>query len=86
MDCFLISHCIWEKPDQIDIVKEIISDTIRKHSYTLNLKTDLIKNEITVLEKEVDQETVIKTMLTEKDLIPVENKYYLITNYERNSD
>jgi hypothetical protein len=67
-------------------VKEIISDTIRKHSYTLNLKTDLIKNEITVLEKEVDQETVIKTMLTEKDLIPVENKYYLITNYERNSD
>jgi MoxR-like ATPase len=86
MDCFLISHCIWEKPEQIDLVKEIISDTIRKHSYTINLKTDLIKNEIELLSKEVDQETAIKTMVNKKEPVPVEGNYYQITNYERSDD
>ena len=83
MDCFLISHCVWEKTDQIDLVKEIISDTIRMHSYTLNLRTDTIQNEIRLLEKEVDQETSIKTTTTKRELIPVDGKYYEITNYEK---
>jgi MoxR-like ATPase len=83
MDCFLISHCVWEKREQIDLVKEIISDTIRMHSYTLNLRTDTIQNEIRLLEKEVNQETSIKTITTKRELIPVDGKYYEITNYEK---
>jgi MoxR-like ATPase len=85
MDCFLIGYCIWEKPDQIDLVKEIISDTIRKHSYSLNLKTNPINSEIELLSKEIDQETTVRTSVIKKEPLPVENNYYLITDYERSN-
>lgn len=82
MDCFLIAHCIWEKPEQIDLVKEIISDTIRKHAYTINLKTESIEKEIESFEKEVEQEITVKTVVKVQKPVPVNGEYYEIIGYQ----
>lgn len=91
MDCFLIAHCIWEMPDQIELVREIISRTIRQHAYTINLRTDVIEKGIKEFRKEIEKETTVRTPLKEKEIAPIKfrsNKsipdgdYYEVLEYE----
>lgn len=81
MDCFLIAHCIWESQDQIDLVREIISATIRQHAYSLNLKTDLIEDRIKSFEGDVENEITVRTPLKLRKPAPVEKDYYEIADY-----
>lgn len=85
MDCFLIAHCIWESQDQIDLVKEIISTTIRQHAYSLNLKTELIEEEIKSFGEDVEKEITVRTSLKLRKPAPVERDYYEINNYSGGS-
>ncbi len=81
MDCFLIAHCIWEKPDQIDVVKELISETIRQHGYTISLRTETILEQIESFKKEVDQEITVKTVVKVKRPTKVKEEYYEILKF-----
>jgi MoxR-like ATPase len=83
MDCFLIAHCIWESQNQIDLVKELISTTIRQHGYSLNLKTELIEGKIKSFEEEVENEITVRTPLKLKKPVPVNGNYYEIMGYRR---
>ncbi len=76
MDCFLIAHCLWSRPEQVDKVMDLVSETIRKHGYTLALNLQVTKQEIKDFEEEVYQETKIQNKVFKNELISVEQDYY----------
>jgi MoxR-like ATPase len=56
MDCYLIAFCIWDKPTQIEDLREIVAKSIKEFGY--NPLTDLseIKNEVSRFKDEVNGE------------------------------
>jgi len=80
MDCFLLVHCLWNVPEQIEILQKIVAETIRKHGYSLALNLNGLKREISELDEEVKRETKIayQKVTEEPDLI--KDKYYEVLN------
>jgi MoxR-like ATPase len=56
MDTFLIAHCIWQKPEQLDWAKDTVCDAIKQHGYTFQSEIGAIQKEIENFKKEVDLE------------------------------
>lgn len=83
MDCFLAVHCLWNHPDQIETVKEIVSETIRKHGYSISINLNILRKEIESFEKEVDEETRVKYTVVEDRLQPIQEEYYAIVVEEK---
>ena len=86
MDCFLISHCLWHKPDQLERIMQFISETIRKHGYSVALNLAMIKKEIQEFEEEVYQETKIQKQIFADELITVDRDYYEVLNLRQYFD
>lgn len=80
MDCFLMLHCLWSYPDQIEVLKKVISETIRKHGYTLAINLTSIKKEIREFDEEVKTETKIPYKNVVNEPILVNKVYYEIHN------
>jgi MoxR-like ATPase len=76
LDCFLMVHCLWNRPEEIEPVQEIVSETIRKHGYSLSIGLSMLKREVESFKQEVDDEISLKTMRMEEILRPVEEEYY----------
>ncbi|OPY31999.1 MAG: ATPase RavA [Methanomassiliicoccales archaeon PtaU1.Bin124] len=57
MDCFLISNCIWQRPEEIGVVKQIVAESIRRNTYSINLNLKPLDNEIAAFSKDVLDET-----------------------------
>lgn len=79
MDCFLISFCIWNEQEQLEDIKEIVANTIKKHGYGLNLNLNVIREQI----KEFHQTEVIEATQTlneyeEEEYLVVKGQYYQI--------
>lgn len=83
MDCFLMTHALWNKPEQYEPVGEIISATIREHGYTVSLGLPMLRKELRDFEQEVENEVKIHHTVTKRVLRPVEDEYYeLVKNGE----
>lgn len=85
MDCFLISFCIWNEQEQLEHIKEIVANTIKKHGYGLNLNLSVIREQI----KEFNNEEVIKaTSYTEEyqleEVLVVDKDFYEIEGIRYN--
>jgi MoxR-like ATPase len=76
MDCFLMVHCLWNKPEQLPVIQEIVAETVRKHGYSLSINLSAIKKEVDEFEQEVDDEIKIKRVKTEEVLKPFDEEYY----------
>lgn len=76
MDCFLMVHCLWNKPEQLETIKEIVGESIRKHGYSVTTRLGMVKRELDAFEKEVDEEIRIRHKKTEEQLKPYEDEYY----------
>lgn len=77
MDCFLISFCVWDEQEQLERIKEIVAETIKKYGYGLNLNLNVIRQQI----KEFNENEIIKATETineynENENIVVKGKYY----------
>jgi MoxR-like ATPase len=83
MDCFLIAHCLWNLPEQLEIAQQIVAETVRKHGYTLSLNLNTLKSEIRDLEEEVKSETRIPNVIAVEELKPIEREYYEVLNMEQ---
>jgi MoxR-like ATPase len=82
MDCFLIVHCIWDKPDQIEIVKEIVAKAIKQHGYSLSLNINTVRNEILDFKNEIENDTIeSKIEVPRTELLIINKDYYEIQNY-----
>ncbi|GAB4402312.1 MAG: AAA family ATPase [Microscillaceae bacterium] len=86
MDCFLMVHCLWARPTQFDLVAEMVSQTIRKHGYSLALNLSALKQEIKDLEEEVNQETKIQNRVFRDELMSVERDYYEVLDIQQYFD
>lgn len=86
MDCFLMSHCLWNKPEQLEIAQEIVAETIRKHGYTIALNLTAIKGELRDFEEDVQRETRIPNVVVTDQLMPIERDYYEAFNIEQYFD
>jgi MoxR-like ATPase len=76
MDCFLMTHCLWNRPEQYEEVAAMVSDTIRKHGYSLQIGLPMLRREIKDFEAEVESEVKIRHTTTEEVLRPVDDTYY----------
>lgn len=86
MDCFLITHCLWNSPEQVETAQEIVAETIRKHGYTLALNLNTLKQEIKDMEEEVNAETRIPHTRLVEEIKPVEREYYEVLNMQQYFD
>lgn len=64
MDCFLIAHTIWNEVEQIDVVKEFVTDAIKNHGYSLKYNLSLFTNEIEDLKMDIENQTKDKKRIT----------------------
>ena len=86
MDCFLMPHCLWSQPEQLEIAQEIVAQTVRKHGYTIALNLTAIKGELRDFEEDVNRETRIPNVVVTDQLMPVERDYYEALNIEQYFD
>ena len=76
MDCFLMEHCLWNSPEQREVVRDMIVEAVRKHGYSVAVNLTSLKKEVADFEADVRAETRIKHVVEEEQLIPVEESFY----------
>ena len=76
MDCFLMLHCLWSKPDQLSVIQGILTESIRRHGYTMAVNLQMVKREVNDFETEVDEEIKIRHIVSEEQLMPIEDEYF----------
>ncbi len=79
LDCFLMVHTLWNQPSQLSAVQEIVSETIRKHGYSVAIGLSMLRKEIRDFQSEVEDEVRIKITRTEEVLRPIDDEYYELT-------
>ncbi|MGY6562549.1 MAG: AAA family ATPase [Luteibaculaceae bacterium] len=75
-DCFIMAWCLWNKPNQLEAVKEIVAETIRKHGYSLKINLKAIKSEIESFEHEVEEEITVHAPETKPTLTAINDEYF----------
>ena len=76
MDCFLMVHCLWTRPEEVEPIQEIITEAIRRHGYTLAVNLRMIRQEVTEFSTEVDEEINVRHRVSEEQLQPVDDRFY----------
>lgn len=85
VDCFLIAYTIWSEVEQIEIVKEYITQAIKEHGYTLQHSTQSIEKAIKILEQDIKNETEVevkKEYFVPKVVHRNGEEYYRILDYD----
>ena len=77
MDCFLIANCIWNEQEQINDMKDLVADVLKKHGYNLKINTKSIKNEINEFYQDEVSE-ICQTVTYTYSPLEVENGFYEI--------
>lgn len=76
MNCFLMIDCLWNHPEHIETIQEMVSETVRKHGYSMAVNLSMLKKEMADFEDEVENEIKIKHTVTEEILLPFKEDYY----------
>ncbi len=76
MDCFLMIHCLWSRPEQKELIEEMVTDAIRRHGYSMAVNLNLLKREVEDFEKDVNEEIRVKHTVAEEQLLVVQEDYY----------
>ncbi len=76
MDCFLMEHCLWGRPAQIEVIKEILTAVVREHGYSMAVQLTNLNKEVRQFEEDVEQETQIAYSQTEEVPLLVQEEYY----------
>jgi MoxR-like ATPase len=76
MDCYLMIHCLWGAPEQKNRIREIVTESVRRHGYTMAVNLQMIKRELQDFEEEVDQEIRVRHTVSENQLFPIDDEYY----------
>jgi MoxR-like ATPase len=76
MDCFLLQHCLWNRPEQQEPVLNLITEAIRRHGYTLAVNLKMVRQEMEAFEAEVEEELRVRHTRSEQVLQPVDGEYY----------
>jgi MoxR-like ATPase len=76
MDAFLMVHCLWSRPEQLELLQEIVAGVIRKHGYALSVNLKMVRKELEAFEQEVEAEIQVKHRISEEHPLLVRDEYY----------
>jgi MoxR-like ATPase len=76
MDCFLLEHCLWSRPDQRDFIREMLASAVRQHGYAVAVNLPMLRKELDEFEAEVDAEIRVRHTIAEDQLQAVKDEYY----------
>jgi len=83
MDCFLMVHALWSKPEQKETLQEMVNEAIRRHGYTMAVNLQMIKREVADFEQDVDREIKVRYTTAEEHPMPVQEEYYELEKEEQ---
>jgi MoxR-like ATPase len=43
MDCFLMVHCLWGRPEDREVIQDIVSEAIRDHGYSIAINLGMLR-------------------------------------------
>ena len=78
MDCFLLPYGLWNTPEHLESVRDMVADAVRKHGYSLAINLGALKKEVQAFEADVEEETRVKHVREEEQLMPVNESFYQI--------
>ena len=89
MDCFLMAHCLWDTPDQIEPLREEVAKAIKSHGYRRKYDLQVFEEAIAELKREVTEETrhvkvVAKVVAKEYQLEGSKDGYYKLLDEDHN--
>lgn len=76
MDLFLMLHCLWDHPSQIEHLREIVVRTIREHGYSIALPLGQLTKEVAFFEDEVERELFVEEIGEEEVLSVIDDTWY----------
>ncbi|WP_448529446.1 AAA family ATPase [Raineya sp.] len=80
MDCFLMVHCLWNTPEQIPAIFQILSEIIREHGYHLTLHLGALSRELQEFEQDVRNETLIAHQVVVEEMQSVDTEFLEVLN------
>lgn len=80
MDCFLMVHCLWNEPNQIDVIFNMLAEIIRQHGYHLALNIGALSKEISAFEQEVKQEIFVPYQSIVEELQSIDTEFLEVLN------
>lgn len=83
MDCFLMPHCLWSTPNQVDFIHEVVAEAIRKHGYSIAVNLGMLRKELDEFEQDVEAETRIKRVVTEDRLQAIQEEFFAFVQMEK---
>jgi MoxR-like ATPase len=78
MDCFLMHHCLWSSPSQKVKIREILTDAVAKHGYTMAVNLTMLKKEVKEFQEDVEAEIKITHIVNEEQLMSIDDEYFQI--------
>lgn len=82
MDLFLAVHCLWNTPEHIPVLREIIARTIREFGYSLALPLGQFIKEVDAFEAEVLEETTVQLTEEREVLTPIDEVWYQLVKLD----
>ena len=78
MDCFLMYHCLWGSPNQKPKIREILTDAVAKHGYSMAVNLNSLKKEVKEFQADVDKEIKVTHTVNEEQLMTIDDEYFQI--------
>lgn len=85
MDCFLMSHCLWNGREEIETVTQFIQEAIQRYGYIADLDSTGFREELAEFQREITQETRTIQDTRETVLKGFNQDYYRISFDEQHS-
>jgi MoxR-like ATPase len=76
MDLFLILHCLWDHPSQLEPLREIVVSTIREHGYSIGIPLGILTREVERFETEINAECFVEHVDEEEVLTVIDDTWY----------
>jgi len=82
MDCFLMYHCLWGSPNQRQTIRDILTEAVAKHGYTMAVNLSMLKKETKEFQEEVAKEIRISHTVTKDQLMVIDDEYFRLDKQE----
>ncbi|MEM1318873.1 MAG: AAA family ATPase [Bacteroidota bacterium] len=82
MDCFLMNHCLWGSPGQQQKIRDILTEAVAKHGYTMAVNLSSLKKEVKEFQEEVEKEIRIPHTVSAEQLMPIYDEYFRLEKQE----
>jgi MoxR-like ATPase len=80
-DCFLISFCIWNSPDQLDMVKSWVGQAISKHGITRKYNLSSVQRQIEQLKEQTQDKSREEKLINVEVPLLVDSRFFKLEGF-----